>query len=75
MIRYEKIKSLSIDEMAVVMAAQFLAGYMFGCDAFKSEEEGREFVKALLDTEEGRAMIKEAKQHLLEEVNEDAETD
>lgn len=72
MIKYEKIKSLSIDEMAAFMAAQFLAGYMFGCDAFKSKEEGREFVKVLLDTEDGHAVIEETKQQLLEEVSKDA---
>lgn len=72
MIRYEKIKSLSIDEMAVVMAAQFLAGNLLGCGMIDSKEEGTEFVKVLLDTKEGHAAIEESKQHLLEEVDNDA---
>ena len=71
MTRYERIKSLSIDEMAVVMAAQFLAGTLLGCGMIDSKEEGTELGQALLDTEEGRAMIKETKLHLLEEVDND----
>lgn len=71
MTRYEKIKSLSIDEMAVVMAAQFLAGNLLGCGMTESKEEGQKLVESLLDTEEGRAMIEESKSHLLEEVNDD----
>lgn len=72
MTRYEKIKSLSIDEMACVMAAQFLAGNLLGCGMIESKEEGTDLVESLLDTEEGRAMIKETKSHLSEEVNDDA---
>jgi hypothetical protein len=70
MTRYERIKSLSIDEMAVVMAAQFLAG-MIGYGLIDSKDEGEKYVKALLDTEDGHAAIEETKQHLLEEVDND----
>jgi|GEM_PF-3147652 len=72
MTRYEKIKSLSIDEMAVVMAAQFLAGNLLGCGLIDSKNEGEKYVNVLLDTEEGHAAIEETKQHLLEEVDNDA---
>lgn len=71
MTRYERIKSLSIDEMAVVMAAQFLAGNLLGCGLIDSKDEGEKYLKVLLDTEEGHAAIEETKQHLLEGVDND----
>lgn len=72
MTRYEKIKSLSIDEMACLMAAEFLAGNLIGCGAVESKEEGTDLVASLLVTEEGRGLIEEAKSNLSEEVNDDA---
>ena len=72
MTRYERIKSLSIDEMAVFMAAQFLSGNLLGCGLIDSKDEGEKYINVLLDTEEGHAVIEETKQHLLEEVDNDA---